>query len=123
MFAQRAGAWEKVAISRAQLVEIGGGFRVPDVMCQSGAHLVEGTTNRVHLRDYEEAIQVAWNLYCVRTLNLIVGFTTEPHYPKSHPSLTRMVYSAHDIGSARYWIRPLWASARTHGAGPADGGT
>jgi L-seryl-tRNA(Ser) seleniumtransferase len=72
---------KRVIISRSQLVEIGGGFRVPDVMKQSGAKLVEvGTTNRVHLHDYEEALKESIALVMsVHPSNFkIVGFTEEP---------------------------------------------
>ncbi len=72
-----------VVISRGQLVEIGGGFRVPDVMRQSGAHLIEvGTTNRTHLRDYRQAIadheNVGALLRAHRSNFRMVGFVTEP---------------------------------------------
>ena len=72
---------KNVIISRSQLVEIGGGFRVPDVMRQSGARLVEvGTTNRVHLKDYEEALLAKPGLLlCAHHSNFrIIGFTSEP---------------------------------------------
>ena len=72
---------KRVLVSRAQLVEIGGGFRVPDVMAQSGARLVEiGTTNRVHLEDYETALQEPTGLVLnAHQSNFrIVGFTSEP---------------------------------------------
>ena len=72
---------KKVAISRSQLVEIGGGFRIPDVMRQSGAKLIEvGTTNRTHLRDYETAIEEgAQILMTAHQSNFqILGFTAEP---------------------------------------------
>lgn len=68
----------EVVISRGQLVEIGGGFRVPDVMRQSGCQLVEvGTTNRTRLSDYEAALsEHTALLLAVHPSNfLITGFT------------------------------------------------
>ena len=71
-----------VVIGRSQLVEIGGGFRIPDVMKQSGARLAEvGTTNRVHLSDYERALAerpAALIMRAHRSNFQIVGFTSEP---------------------------------------------
>ncbi|MCP4360976.1 MAG: L-seryl-tRNA(Sec) selenium transferase [Chloroflexi bacterium] len=71
----------EVIISRGQLVEIGGGFRIPDVMAQSGARLVEvGTTNRTHLYDYAQAINenTAAILVAHHSNYKIIGFSSEP---------------------------------------------
>lgn len=94
---------KRVVISRTQLVEIGGGFRVPDVMKQSGAKLVElGTTNKVRLSDYKEALEAptALVMRAHRSNFKIVGFTEEPELKE----IVDVAHGAHvivvdDLGS------------------------
>ena len=71
----------EVVISRGELVEIGGGFRIPDVLRQSGARLVEvGTTNRTYVRDFEDAATDATALFLrVHSSNFrVIGFVHAP---------------------------------------------
>jgi L-seryl-tRNA(Ser) seleniumtransferase len=73
-------AGREVVVSRGELVEIGGSFRIPDVMRQGGAILAEvGATNRTHLRDYRAAItdQTAMLLKVHCSNFAVVGFTAE----------------------------------------------
>ncbi len=70
----------EVVVSRGQLIEIGGSFRIPEVMSRSGAILREvGTTNKTHLRDYENALSERTALLLkVHTSNFrLLGFTSE----------------------------------------------
>ena len=74
-------AGKQVIVSRGEAVEIGGGFRVPDVLRQSGATLVEvGTTNRTYVSDYEDAITESTGaILSVHASNFrVTGFTYSP---------------------------------------------
>lgn len=71
---------KEVVVSRGQLVEIGGSFRLPDVISQSGARMVEiGTTNKTHLRDYENAItsETRVVMHVNQSNYRIIGFTKQ----------------------------------------------
>lgn len=71
---------KEAIVSRGQLVEIGGSFRIPDIMRESGAQMVEvGTTNKTHLKDYEQAVTPQTGLLLkVHSSNFrVVGFTAE----------------------------------------------
>jgi L-seryl-tRNA(Ser) seleniumtransferase len=84
----------EVVISRGELVEIGGGFRIPDVLRQSGATLVEvGTTNRTYARDYAGAItdQTAALLWVHSSNYRVIGFVHAP-------ALSELAETAHARG-------------------------
>jgi len=73
-------AGREVIVSRGELIEIGGSFRIPDVMLQSGAVLKEvGTTNKTHLGDYERAVgeQTALMLKIHQSNYKMIGFTED----------------------------------------------
>ena len=93
----------EVIISRGHLVEIGGGFRIPEVMAQSGARLVEvGTTNRTYVRDYERALTDSTAMLMrVHTSNFrVTGFTHSASLDEmAELSRERGVLLMEDLGS------------------------
>lgn len=96
----------EVIVSRGQLVEIGGSFRIPDIMAKSGAILKEvGATNRTHLYDYEGAIsENTAMLLRVHTSNFrIIGFTSEVP-PEEMVKLAREknLTTMEDLGSGSF---------------------
>ncbi|MEE2828799.1 MAG: L-seryl-tRNA(Sec) selenium transferase [Myxococcota bacterium] len=98
-----AGQGQGVAVSRGELVEIGGSFRMPDIMAASGARMVEvGTTNRTHLADYETAFADGTTLAIkVHRSNFsVVGFTSEVSIEDlARSAKEHGVLVIHDLGS------------------------
>lgn len=106
---------KNAVISRTQLVEIGGGFRVPEVMRQSGARLMEiGATNRVHLEDYEAALAAGGQLVLhAHPSNFrIIGFSGEPPLAGVAAAAHRAgVWLVDDLGSGALLDTARWGLA------------
>ena len=113
----RSGRRTEAIVSRGELIEIGGSFRIPDVMAASGAKLVEvGTTNKTHLTDYETPSPAETALILkVHTSNYrIVGFTEAV----SGAPTGRAAHSIGASGARRPRLRP---ADRPDGLRPAEG--
>ena len=108
------GSGGAAVVSRGELVEIGGGFRVPEILSQSGCRLVEvGTTNRTRVADYAKALDMlpagtrALILRVHRSNFALVGFTEEPEIGElSALSRERGIPLLHDLGSGALQLPP-----------------
>jgi L-seryl-tRNA(Ser) seleniumtransferase len=101
--ANMAGAGREVIISRGQLVQIGGGFRIPEIIERSGAILKEiGTTNKTNLSDYQKAINKNTGLILIVHKSNFVqkGFTDEPEPSRiAELAKSRKIPVCYDLGS------------------------
>ena len=116
-------ARKEVIVARGELVEIGGGFRIPDVLRRSGAKLVEvGTTNRTYVRDYAAAItERTGAILRVHASNFkLTGFVARPE-DRSLGSLAheRGIAFIHDLGSGTFIDTSRFGLAREETVGEA----
>lgn len=114
---------KEVIVARGELVEIGGGFRIPDVLRRSGAKLVEvGTTNRTYVRDYAAAItERTGAILRVHASNFkLTGFVARPE-DRSLGSLAheRGITFIHDLGSGTFLDTSRFGLAREETVGEA----